>query len=136
MAQVRRLLSSFQKRCRSRSAAGVSVLGLGASSVVLPQQRSSACPVCPCRRTEAPPQRLCPAGAGYSLFAGKEVARALAKVAVDEKECTDKWVVASPGTCAVAMFRSAHSCTCISLQMSQQKGVGWGVHTWEELCSR
>lgn len=32
----------------------------------------------------------CPAGAGYSLFAGKEVARALAKVAVDEKECTDK----------------------------------------------
>lgn len=28
-------------------------------------------------------------GAGYSLFAGKEVARALAKVAVDEKECTD-----------------------------------------------
>jgi len=30
------------------------------------------------------------AGAGYSLFAGKEVARALAKVAVDEKECNDK----------------------------------------------
>ncbi|PRW57859.1 steroid-binding 3 [Chlorella sorokiniana] len=29
-------------------------------------------------------------GAGYSLFAGKEVARALAKVAVDEKECNDK----------------------------------------------
>jgi hypothetical protein len=31
-----------------------------------------------------------PAGAGYHLFAGKEVARALAKVAVDEKECSDK----------------------------------------------
>ncbi|KAL4433840.1 hypothetical protein ABPG75_000281 [Micractinium tetrahymenae] len=28
-------------------------------------------------------------GAGYSLFAGKEVARALAKVAVDEEECTN-----------------------------------------------
>ncbi|PSC69128.1 steroid-binding 3 [Micractinium conductrix] len=28
-------------------------------------------------------------GAGYGLFAGKEIARALAKVAVDEKECTD-----------------------------------------------
>ena len=32
----------------------------------------------------------CPAGAGYHLFAGREVARALAKVAVDEKECSDK----------------------------------------------
>ena len=31
-------------------------------------------------------------GAGYSVFAGREVARALAKVAVDEKECNDRWV--------------------------------------------
>lgn len=29
-------------------------------------------------------------GAGYSLFAGREVARALAKVAVEEQECNDK----------------------------------------------
>lgn len=33
------------------------------------------------------------AGAGYSLFAGKECARALAKVAVDEKECNDRCAV-------------------------------------------
>ena len=30
------------------------------------------------------------AGAGYHLFAGREVARALAKVAVEEAECNDK----------------------------------------------
>ena len=36
------------------------------------------------------PALPCPAGAGYHLFAGREVARALAKVAVDEEECSDK----------------------------------------------
>ena len=29
-------------------------------------------------------------GAGYHLFAGREVARALAKVAVEEEHCTDE----------------------------------------------
>lgn len=40
----------------------------------------------------SPPPSL--PGAGYQLFAGKECARALAKVAVDEEECNDRWAPA------------------------------------------
>ena len=66
-------------------------------------------PLKPLETLETPPIRpRCTAGAGYSLFAGKEVARALAKVAVDEKECNDKSVCLMPlhrGFCCSSTWR-------------------------------